>query len=214
MYQSNPVYSYDIVCLRLHDGDKRYLYDGYKYEHGPLFRTSEQLYQALSALMDMRYPQKTIQKDFGFSQYGKLDVITGKAIYATEEQQDGKYDIVLTPMKLYPDRDIVYQFYTYHTMRLGVSVAPSDDRLYDIVRYQHGPLFSGFEVLKPALLSFCAGKCAGSARTYPQLYDQVSMMTADLTNIGRWHKSFTEKTVTDGFSDDTVLSVCRVQTEG
>ncbi len=186
----NPVFfSFDVVKLRV-SSEPHQLYSGYKYTESPLYRTLDEVKaEAIqTAKANFQVGEQTVRtlKSLTIEQLVASDTASYNVYFTNTDHSGIKADVTLTIRALASDSDTISSFYTYHLAALTVSTLPSEKRFYDTIACRHGPVYAEFQDAKAAILKLCETK------RYAQLYEQVWGMSKDVTNIGKWKKSFKE----------------------
>ncbi len=199
-------YSFDVVRLRISKEPHHY-YTGYKYASSPLFTTLEQCKNAAAEVIkDFHGKECAMEALSGITEH---TIDTKGEVYLTYTDDKGKMiDVVITIRAFNIGKSNAKDFYTYHLAFLGVPIVPSGKRCYDIVDFRHGPLFDEFSDIKSDILKMCDDK----ENQFSDLYEQVWGMSRDVTNIGKWRKTYKEDHISQiqGFQE-LRLDVFRVQ---
>ncbi len=205
------LFTFDVIKLRV-SPEAHQLYSGYKFNENALYRTlDEAKAEAVkTAKSSLQASDQTVHalEQISIEELVASNTASVSTYFTQTDSLGNKTDIILTVRALASDSDTANTFYTYHLAMLGVPAIPSEKRLYDTVTFQHGSAFTEFEAAKSAVLKLCEDK------RYADLYEQVWGMSKDVTNIGKWRKSFKES-LNDGVNGlrELRLNVFRIQAE-
>lgn len=215
MENIKPLYLYDIACYRISSA-RHHMTEGIDYQHSPAYRHIDSMQRSLNALAK--------EKGFPQSFFGRSNAITEnsfndkgiKRLYATIYLPDGcKDDYVITLYRLFPNREVEKEIYSYAVGRFLLSSCYDEGKtLYDVCTFTHGPLYDRFETMKPELGALCSG-ALDSRIAMPNAMEEVAALAPSVLNIGRWEETLTDKESSDRNGEfELMLKVFRVQIEG
>ena len=211
----NPIYLYDIARYRI-SAEVHHLTENIDYSYSSAFRRQDSMMRNLRAVAN----EKNLPPRF----FKNLDKITEdsyddkgiKHLYSSVYLPNGeKDDYVITLYRLYPNRDVERDVYSYTLGRFLKGVVHSDDTtFYDVCTFEHGPLYDRFDTMKPELNALCSG-ALNPRIVMPSAAQEVAALAPSVLNIGRWEETIMDKEESDRNGKfDLMLKVFRVNIEG